>query len=203
MKDPRVNVDMEVDQFGRMPLSELRYIGDLPCLKWLMALRGSQLNWELKGDDEQSSIGAVREKGHFEVFEFVQRFRRDPSRVSHEIRQDLKLPKALAASLFAILVFLGEELLQLKAEEAKNDLPSARFFLIAQRLPMELQMILCNHVYQSSKETILTVDSEPAFRSLAWSCDAPVALPLTAKVPNSLRISLGPSPTAATSVHQE
>jgi len=62
LKDPRVNVDMEVDQFGRMPLSELRYIGDLPCLKWLMALRGSQLNWELKGDDEPSSIGAVRER---------------------------------------------------------------------------------------------------------------------------------------------
>ena len=112
-----------------------------------MALRGSQLNWELKGDDEPSSIDVIKEQGDFEVFEFVQRFRRDPSRVSHEIRQDLKLPKALAASLFAILVFLGEELLQLKAEEAKNDLPSTRFFLITQRLPMELQMILCNHVY--------------------------------------------------------
>lgn len=42
-----------------------------------------------------------------------------------------------------------------------------RFFKIAMRLPMELQMMLCNILFDYGKDVILTKDSEPAFRSLA------------------------------------
>jgi len=42
-----------------------------------------------------------------------------------------------------------------------------RFFSVAQRLPMEVQMILCNRVAGSMRQNISSKDSEPAFQSLA------------------------------------
>ena len=42
-----------------------------------------------------------------------------------------------------------------------------RFFTIAKRLPMELQMILCRRAVGSMKQSILRKDSEAAFKSLA------------------------------------
>jgi len=205
LEDPRVEVDLpDLIQTGYFGMWAKAHGNELPSLKWLLALRGSQLNWELKdsegeppveyvseyeGDEDEwrTLVEIVREQGDPEVFEQVQRFRRDPSRVSHELRRELEVPRAEIASLFSILVFLGEELLQLKETTSGQ----GRFFVIAHRLPKKLQMILCNHVYQSSKETILIVDSEPAFRSLAWSYDAPVPVELTQEVKKELEDLLG------------
>ena len=70
----------------------------------------------------------------------------------------------LAAAVFALTVFLCDYLLQL--QPASN--PAAtRFFAIAKRLPMELQMILCHRAVGSAKQNILHRDSEAAFKSLA------------------------------------
>jgi len=44
---------------------------------------------------------------------------------------------------------------------------ATRFFTIAKRLPMEMQMMLCHHVVGSTKQNILRRDSEAAFKSLA------------------------------------
>jgi len=41
-----------------------------------------------------------------------------------------------------------------------------RFFTIAMRLPMELQMVLCNRVYGFSQNNITTKQSTPCFRSV-------------------------------------
>ena len=75
---------------------------------------------------------------------------------------------ALAAEIFALTVFLCDELLHLKptlATTAATD--TLRFFSIISKLPMELQMILCHRVVGSMKQNILLKDSEAAFKSLA------------------------------------
>ena len=75
---------------------------------------------------------------------------------------------ALAAEHFASIVFLCEALLQLKPALTDPPPPAAlRFFVIASKLPMELQMILCHRVVGSMKQNILHKDSEVAFKSLA------------------------------------
>ena len=71
----------------------------------------------------------------------------------------------LAAEVFALTVFLCDDLLQLKP--ASTPAAATRFFAIAKRLPMELQMILCHCVVGSMKQNILHKDSEAAFHSLA------------------------------------
>ena len=75
-----------------------------------------------------------------------------------------------AAELYAITVFLCDDLLYLKPALPVTMIASGaaiRFFTIAKRLPMELQMILCHCAVGSKKQNILHKDSEPAFKSLA------------------------------------
>lgn len=43
-----------------------------------------------------------------------------------------------------------------------------RFFEITMKLPMELQMLVCNKVYRSPKIHVLSRDSEPAFKAVAY-----------------------------------
>ena len=44
---------------------------------------------------------------------------------------------------------------------------AARFFAVAFRLRMELQMVLCHRIVGSTKQNVLRKDSESAFQSLA------------------------------------
>ena len=77
---------------------------------------------------------------------------------------------ALATEVFALIVFLCDDLLLLKpASHPAADTAAARFFAVASKLPMELQMILCHRVVGSMKQNILRKDSEAAFKSPASS----------------------------------
>ena len=71
--------------------------------------------------------------------------------------------------MFALVVFVSDGLLQI----SDTTTTAARFFSIARRLPLELQMVLCHHVVGSAKEIIPGKDSEVAFKELArrlpWS----------------------------------
>jgi len=72
--------------------------------------------------------------------------------------------------VFALVVFLCGGLLattEPTAAAAAAASEAARFFLIATRLPMALQMVLCNRKFGSGKDHVLTKDSEPAFKKLA------------------------------------
>jgi len=73
----------------------------------------------------------------------------------------------LAAELFAVVVFFCDGLLEISRPETMALTTECRFLAIARRLPMELQMILCHRARSSTKDVVLTRDSEPAFRSLA------------------------------------
>jgi hypothetical protein len=89
--------------------------------------------------------------------------------VRHEVRAELGFADALGGDLFAMVIFVCDGLVKAKAGRTRS-IPrpeTVRFFAIAQRLPMELQAILCYAVYSSGKERIPSKDSEAAFKSLA------------------------------------
>lgn len=90
-------------------------------------------------------------------------------RIEHIIAMaNQTLWQTLPAELFAIVVFLCDGLLCQKNISSGNpSLEAARFFSISGRLPLELQMYLCNKVYHSPKEIVLIRDSETAFKNLA------------------------------------
>ena len=92
----------------------------------------------------------------------------NPALTHHELRVKLGALDDLAAEIFALTVFLCDELLLLKPASHPATLnPATRFFAIAKRLPLELQMILCHRGVGSMKQNIRHKDSEPAFESLA------------------------------------
>jgi len=71
-----------------------------------------------------------------------------------------------AAEMFALTIFLCDGLLKL--EFLNPDATEAfRFFTVARKLPIELQMILCCRAVGSMKESILSKDSETAFKDLS------------------------------------
>ena len=80
------------------------------------------------------------------------------------MRVELGCLDDLAAEVFALVVFVSDGLLQIK-ETALT--PAARFFSIARRIPLELQMILCHRVVGSPREIIPGKESEMAFKSAA------------------------------------
>jgi len=110
------------------------------------------------------AIGGAKKNGKTEVVALLKRFKSDAAKTRHIIRVELGLFDELAAGMFALVVFVSDGLLQIK-----DTTPSlaARFFSIAARLPLELQMMLCSQVVGSSKEIIPGKDSEVAFKSLA------------------------------------
>jgi len=71
------------------------------------------------------------------------------------------------SALFALVIFLSDGLLSLQPSSSSETLQAIRFFQIARALPLELQMLLCNRVWRSPKDLILTATSEPAFKKLA------------------------------------
>ena len=118
----------------------------------------------------QSAIGAAMKYDNTEVVTLLERFKKDASQTRHAMRVELGWYDGAAAEMFALAVFVSDGILQVKDT---TPTPAARFFSIARRLPLELQMIVCHLVVGSAKETISGNDSEVAFKSLArtllWS----------------------------------
>ena len=100
----------------------------------------------------------LQERNMTEVVSLLERFLANPHQTRHELRVKLGVLDEFAAEVFALTVFLCDDLLHLKPAHATPNLPTAaataaafRFFSIAKRLPMELQMMLCHFAVGSVK----------------------------------------------------
>jgi len=112
---------------------------------------------ESRYDEHQKKVKA-------EIAALLERFRDDPSGTRSEVRRELGCQDKLAAEVFAIVVFVSDELLQLIE---RSTLPAARFVNIVIRLPLELQMVVCYRVVGSAKDIVPEMESEAAFKNLA------------------------------------
>jgi len=128
---------------------------------------------DLRNQIDHPAIAIARERKMTHVVWLLNGFKTNPSRTRRELCVRFKCLTELVAELYAVMVFLGDGLLQLKpaalTDAASNPhaATARRFFAITNRLPLELQMILCHWVLDSAKETLLLKDSEAAFKSLA------------------------------------
>jgi len=103
------------------------------------------------------------------VVALLERFMANPAHTRLEVRVRLGLLDELAAELFAITVFLCDDHLRFKLLQpchyTNKERIAVRFFTIAAKLPMELQIIMCHRVVGSMKQNILHKDSEVAFKA--------------------------------------
>jgi len=99
----------------------------------------------------------------------LESFDADPATTRQQLRELPELRDPFISDLFALVIFLCDDLLAVRAKSSPfgtSIRKAARFFQIVQRLPMELQMVLCNRVFGAAKNSVLTKDSEPAFKKL-------------------------------------
>ena len=168
LKDPRVEVNM-ANNYGNTPLWTLIWNAGwtlteyLEEIKWLVALRGDELDLEKKG------FGYGKECSPLELarigkkcLPFIERLVADPKQVRYEVCLEFNFPEALTADLFAMTVLLCDDFLRLN-ETASS---ASRFFNIAKQLPIELQMIVCHRAHGSGKDNIKSKVFEPAFKHI-------------------------------------
>jgi len=177
LKDPRVDVTPH-DTMGRTSLWYAACFGNHEVIEWLIA-SGRDLEDVMtqtakmdQNDRRVTSLEIAEKNRKTEAVSVLQRFIKNPALTRHEVRVKLGELDELAAEVFALTVFLCDDLLQFKpaSHPAATPKPAAaatRFFAIASKLPMELQMILCHRAVGSMKQNILHQDSEAAFKSLA------------------------------------
>ena len=162
LKDSGVKVN-EPDNFGSPPLWVAATFGHLDIIRWWIA-SGREMDLGKPGDvDKTDAIGKAKQRGKTEVATLLERFKENPVETRYAVSVELGLLDALAAEMFAMVVFVSDGLLQVN----DSTTPAARFFNCAKSLPLELQMVLCYRVVGSAKEIIHGKDSEAAFKSLA------------------------------------
>ena len=175
LKDPRVDITLGNNN-QLTPVWLACYYNHFEVIEWLVASGRDLGDLEKKVPFEGSEFAALeiaRREKNLEATSLLKRFMADPHQTRHEVLVKLGFGDALAAEHFATIVFLCDDLLQLKPALAAvcNDAgaPAAiqQFFAIAKRLPMELQMVLCHRVAGSRKQNIKSTESEAAFKSLA------------------------------------
>jgi len=167
LKDPRVDVTLH-DNDGCTPLWNASFYGHHEVIEGLIAsgrdlgdIENKKGRW---GHRSHTALEIARERNMTEVVSLLERFIANPALTRHEVRVKLGVLKELASEVFALTVFLCDDLLRPKPASH----PAAtRFFTIISKLPMELQMILSHLVVGSMKQNILRKDSEAAFKSLA------------------------------------
>ena len=163
LKDSRVKVN-EPNGYRETPLWCAAYNGHLDVIKWWIA-SGREMNLGKPGDVlKTDAIGVAKKKGKNEVVTLLERFQENPVETRDAVRLELGLLDGLAAEMFALVVFVSDELLQVNETTST---PAARFFRIATQLPLELQMVLCFRQVGSCKEIIPGKESEVAFKKLA------------------------------------
>ena len=163
LKDSRVNVN-EPNKGGRTPLRCAAGNGHLEIIRWWIA-SGREVDLGTPGDQKTDAILAAMRNGKQEVVTVLELFKRDATQIRHMTRVELGVVDAVAAEVFALVVFVSDGLLQVK--DITTTTPAARFFSIATQLPLELQMVLCFRQVGLHKEIIPGKDSEAAFNFLA------------------------------------
>ena len=175
LKDPRVDVILDDDN-GCTPLWWASFCGHYEVIEGLISSGrdlGDIMNKKgLGGGKDYTALEIARKEKETEAVSVLERFMSNPAQIRHEVRVKLGVLDEFAAEVFALTVFLCDDLFHLNpvshlAASPDPTTAALRFFTIVSKLPMELQMILCHRTVGSMKQNILQKDSEAAFKSLA------------------------------------
>jgi hypothetical protein len=161
LKDGRVKVN-EPNRNGSTPLYWAAPYGHLEVIKWWIA-SGREVDLGQPGNEINDAIGGAKESGKTEVISLLEKFKVNPDQTRNEIRKEL-LWFGEEAEFFALVIFLSDGLLEIKVETSGE---AARFFRMARKVPMELQVVLCYRVVGSMRMNIPGEEREAAFKQLA------------------------------------
>jgi len=147
LADPRIDSNMSTDT------------GETP---FFMACRLTT-----KKNDETEDVFERRKINGPLCADLIDEYESEPGhlRVFHRLRRHPGLREYFIGHLFALVVFHSDSFAVINERTAHYD--TKRFFRITSQLPLDLQMVLCNRMFGSPKDIILSRDSEPGFQLLA------------------------------------
>jgi len=169
-RDPLVMATNEPNSLGHTPLWQVASSvnGKLEIIQWIIASGKAANHYPDARFDPANE--ARRSRRPQEMIDLLERFRERPERTRDEIMRQLGLHTEMAARIFVMVVFLCDGLLRTREDPGVTDADFTarqRFFAIAGRLPIELQMVLCLRAVGSLREMVPGKDCEAAFRDLA------------------------------------
>jgi hypothetical protein len=167
-EDPRVDVNIP-DNHNRTAFWNA-CSGCVETIKLLVALR-SDIDTTTPGrgwNEDKNTLRTPLECAKYghdpRVLPFLERFYANPGAVRREVQSELGMPEAQAARLFALVVFFCDGLLRPRRRDRSK---RARFLAITQKLPIELQMVVCRRAIGLGGDSIHRELCEFAFRYLA------------------------------------
>ena len=176
LKDPRIDVNV-CGRVGATPLCLAAHHGLLWAAQ-LILLHGRNVDTQKRSKSfrnrtasEIAHSGSVM--GQLEKSEgdmkgkiavWIDSFDIDPIATRQRLRELPGHRDPFISDTFALVVFMCDDLLRLRTADFGS--PASRFFHIARRFPIELQMVLCNRMFGSSRNLITSKNSEPAFLKL-------------------------------------
>jgi len=102
------------------------------------------------------------------VADLIDEYERDSMSVRHRLRRTPGIRNFYIVHTFAVVVFFCDGFLRINGATTPSS-GVERFFKICSRLPLELQMIICNRMFGSPNDLVKSKDSEPGFKWLARS----------------------------------
>jgi len=161
LKDPRVKLN-EPNGDRTTPLWHAVFWDHLEVIKWWIA-SGRDMDFSEPGEGFEP-----RATQYPDMTALLGRFRENQVRTRYEVRAELGCHEEMAADLFALVVFVSDGLLACGGGDVAPAAARSRFFGIATRLPVELQMVLCYRLAGSQQGEIIPGGiRELSFRDLA------------------------------------
>lgn len=182
LSDPRINPNQQTNDHST-PLwfaSQNGYLGVVRVIlasdriisvgvrtTWNNTTAAEQARWaaaqprrwdNVSGDDPER-----RRANCATIAELIDKYERDPVAVRLRLREGPRVRGYYVGPLFALVVFFADGFLRATAATPPE---TERFLVICSRLPLDLQMVLCNRLYGSAKSIVPGRDSEPGFRWL-------------------------------------
>lgn len=165
LADPRVLINLpKMD--GITPLRTAARQGLISVVRWIIA-SGRDVHLGVPGHWPSDAIGATITSWNFDLLRLLEQFKEDPEAMRHEVREQARM--VYAAEVFAQVVFVSDEYFTVSASSVTTagGRNGSRFFNILSRLPLELQMTVCQFAFGINKQNIPGKDVERAIKVLA------------------------------------
>ena len=108
--------------------------------------------------DDETDEEYKRRAGYCpQIAELIDEYSADPAGTCHRLRRCKGVRELYVAEVFALVVLLSDHFLKFRmALNSPSEVAVKRFFAMLFALPMELQMMVCNRVFGSSRDAVLS-----------------------------------------------
>lgn len=175
LHDHRAVADSSTREHGACPLGIA--FDNLEVIRCLVASRkrlGSPVQLDdaincLNRKERDCRKSRVPNPALTQVLELLVACESQPAATIKQARAELGADLADAAELFTLVVLVCDGLLRIHEPLANAATAAAKFFAITRRLPMELQMVVCNRAFDSANDSVRPrLPSPDSGRSWRW-----------------------------------